>query len=374
MYIMRVALFFDIFAERGGAERVAIMLAKELNADVYTTYVDWNNVDKELRDLKIKEIGLLFKNLKLLTYTEIILRFLMLDISKKYDIFLFMRTYCFSASKKHHPNIWISTGIQRPVYDLHTYFYRRLDAWQRPLFKIWCKMYKFFDRMFVKNFDKILVNSKFTKERIKKYYNLDSEVVYHPVETSKFFCKSYENFYLTSSRLVKEKQLDLVIKAFKEMPNKNLIIAGDGPERKKLEKLARGCKNIKFLGAVDFDKMIDLYSRCTATLSMCVSEDLGLIPIESMASGKPCIASDAGGHKETIIHGKTGFLIKPTISEIKKYVNYLTPEKAEKMKNDCIERAKKFDMKVFIESIRNEAQRLCNEYKKYKKRKQEAFQ
>jgi len=350
---VKLAIFFDIFNEKGGAERVAIMLANYFNADIYTTYVDWNNVDKELKKLKVHEIGLTFKDAKLLTYSEIAWRFSKLKLPK-YDAYLFLRLYCSSASKKFRPSIWISTGILRSVYDLHDYFYEKISLWQKPIFKIWCWFFRYFDQKWIKGFDKILTNSKFTTKRIKKYYGKKSIVAYHPVETKRFFCKDYENFYLSSARLVKEKQVDLIIKAFKEMPDKKLIIVGDGPEREKLEKLAKNCKNIEFLGAVDFKKIIDLYSICTATIVMCLAEDWGLIPIESMAAGKPCIAANDGGYKESIVHGKTGYLIEPTVKEIKKYVNILTPQNARKMKRDCIRRAKIFDIEIFVKKVEEE--------------------
>jgi len=353
---MKVAIFFDIFAERGGAENIVILLAKHLNADIYTTFVDWKNTDEELKKLKIHQIGLILKNLKILTYNEIALRFKELDVSDFYDVFLFSRTYCFSAAIKHHPNIWISTGILEALYKNFTY--SKLNFWQKPIFQIWRTLYKSFDQNWTKNFDKILANSKFTAEEINKIYEREVKVVNHPIETNRFHCKSYENFYLVVSRLVKFKRIDLIIEAFKEMPDKTLIVVGDGPEKEALKNLVKTCKNIKLLGSISNDNLIDLYSRCAATLSMGFNEPFGLIPIESMSSGKPCIASNEGGYLDTILHGRTGFLIKPTKEEIKKYVKNLTPDLAKTMKKDCIKRAKEFDVKVFIKRVREEIKEL----------------
>lgn len=350
---MKVALFFDVFEERGGAERVAIILAKHLDADIYTTYVDWNKADKELRNLNVNEIGLFLKNAKIFTFSEIAKRFSRLEL-KGYDACLFLRLYCLSATYKNHPNIWISCGILRSVHDLHDYFYKKMNLLQKPIFKLWCKIYGSLDQKWVKDVDSILANSKFTADRIKKYYNVNSKVAYHPIETKQFRCKSYDDFYMTASRLVSEKNVDLVVKAFKEMPDKKLIVVGDGPQRKELENLAKGCKNITFTSSLDFSDVIKYYSKCTASLSMCLSEDWGLIPLESMASGKPCIVANAGGYKESIIHGKTGFLIKPEVDEIIKHVKMLTPKKAKSMKRDCIKRAKMFDVEMFIKKIKKE--------------------
>ncbi|MEM5808888.1 MAG: glycosyltransferase, partial [Candidatus Aenigmatarchaeota archaeon] len=126
------------------------------------------------------------------------------------------------------------------------------------------------------------------------------------------------------------------------------IICGEGPEKEKLMLQAKDCKNIKFVNYnISKKELLDLYSRCLATIYIPKDEDFGFIPVESMASGKPCIGANEGGLKETIIHGKTGFLINPTVNNLIKTIKHLTPEKAEKMKKDCIKRAKEFDISVF---------------------------
>jgi glycosyltransferase involved in cell wall biosynthesis len=353
MMELRIALFFDIFTEKGGAERAAIILAKHLNADIYTTYVDWNNADKGLKQLNVNEIGLTFKNTKLLTYSEIARRFSKLKLTG-YDVYLFMRLYCISAAKNHHPNKWICCSPIRSVYDLHSFIYKRLCIWQKPIFKFWCLVYKKFDKMWIKNFDKINAISKNVANRLKEFYNIDVPVTYLPIELKEFKCKGYKDFYLAPGRLVKEKRFDLIIEAFNEMPDKKLVITGDGPERQALEKMVKNNKNIVFFGSIDYKTLVDLYSTCTATIYMPINEDYGLVPIESMASGKPCIAANEGGPRETIINGKTGFLIKPEKEEIKKYVSSLTLDKAKKMKYDCLKRAKSFDVDTFIKNIKKE--------------------
>lgn len=348
---MKVAIFFDLFAEMGGAERVAILTAKELKADIYTTYVDWNNSDKELQKLNVNQIGLTFKNAKLLTFSEIAWRFSKLKVPN-YDIYLFSRSFCISAGINHHPNIWFATAPVRSINDLHDFVYQKLSLWQKPIFKTWCSIYKLFDKKWVFELDKIIANSKNSADRFKKFYNLNVPYMHSPIEFKAYRNKGYEDFYLAPGRQTKEKRTDLIINAFKEMPDKKLLVIGNGPERKNLEKLANENKNIKFLGAINFKDWIDLFSRCTATIYMPFNEDFGLIPIESNASGKPCIAANEGGCKETIIHGKTGYLIKPNKEEIKKYVKLVTPEKAKLMKKKCINRAKQFDVKTYIKELK----------------------
>lgn len=106
-----------------------------------------------------------------------------------------------------------------------------------------------------------------------------------------------------------------------------------------------------------------IFARCLATIYIPIDEDFGLIPVESMAAGKPCIAANEGGLKETVVDGKTGFLIEPTVKNLISAVRDLTPEKAEKMKQDCVKRAKKFDISVFYEKFDEIVKRAIEEPK-----------
>lgn len=359
---MKIALLHDFFIERGGAEKLSILLAKYLNADIYTTSINWDVFDgdlkQDLKKLNAYEMGLRFKNAKILTNTETALRFSNLDISKTcakdYDLFFFTGLFSIAAAGKYHPNVWMCNIPLRILYDLHGKVYARLKWWQKSPFKIWCTVYKRFNLGFVNNCDKIISISKNDSKKIATYYGKESSVVYPPVETEKYYCKSYEDFYLSSGRLMAEKRVDLIIRAFKELKDKMLIISGDGPERKKLEELAKGSENIKFTGLGTTDQLFDLYARCAAVVYMPLGEPFGLVPVEAMASGKPCIAVNEGGCRETVLNGKTGFLIKPDKEKIKKYVRILTPELAKRMKRACITQAKKFDIKVFVKNIKKE--------------------
>lgn len=353
MTLLKIAVFYDYFDGKGGAERQVLNLAKGLRADIYTCFVNWENVDAEMRHFNIHEIGLIFKESKVLKRPEIFSRYSTLSV-EGYDVYLFCGLHCLSATR-NKPNMWIAPGIIQYIYDKseHTFVSSSyLHKWQMPFFDIWCSMYKRLDQAWVKKIDKIISNSIQTQTDIIKYYGRDSKIVYPGIDTSKFKCKSYENFILLPSRLVKEKRIDLIINAFKEMPNRFLLIAGDGSEKKNLENLAYGARNIHFLGSLNYEDLIDLYSRCTATIGMSISESFGLVPVESMASGKPAVGVNSTGYKETILSGRTGFLIEPTKEEIKRAVKLLTPEFAATMKTSCIKQAKRFDVSVFIEKVR----------------------
>ena len=145
--------------------------------------------------------------------------------------------------------------------------------------------------------DYIIANSNFTSKRIKKYWGLDSEVIHPPVNTKRFkYNESRGDYYLSVNRLVPNKRIDLLIKAFNRL-NLPLIIIGDGPERLKLEKMSNS--NIKFLRQISNSEVEKYMSRCKAFIYAGI-EDFGIAPVEAMASGSPVIAYGKGGILDTV--------------------------------------------------------------------------
>lgn len=152
--------------------------------------------------------------------------------------------------------------------------------------------------------DKFIANSKFIQSRIMKCYRRDSEVIHPPVELKRFEYEPIkESFYLTASRLVPYKRIDLVVEAFSKLPNKKLIVVGDGPDMSKIKKLAT--HNIEIMGYLDNDKLVDLMKKARAFV-FAAEEDFGIMPIEAQACGTPVIGLGKGGMLETIKHGITG--------------------------------------------------------------------
>ena len=168
--------------------------------------------------------------------------------------------------------------------------------------------------------DHIIANSNFTSKRIKKYWGLESDVINPPVDIKRFnYNNPRENFYISLNRLVPNKRIDLLIKAFNKL-NLPLIIIGDGPERFKLQNISNS--NIKFIKKIS-DKEVENYmSRCRAFVYAGI-EDFGIAPVEAMASGAPVIAYGKGGILDTVNCYKkqdkekvsTGLLFKNQTSE-----------------------------------------------------------
>lgn len=153
--------------------------------------------------------------------------------------------------------------------------------------------------------DFYLANSQFVAQRIWKYYKREATVIHPPVEIDRFKLKAEkEDFYLTVSRLVAYKKVDLIVDAFRQMPDKQLVVLGDGPEMKRLRKIAT--PNIKLMGFQD-NETIANYMQNARAFIFAAEEDFGIVPVEAQACGTPVIAFGKGGVLETVIEGETGF-------------------------------------------------------------------
>lgn len=147
--------------------------------------------------------------------------------------------------------------------------------------------------------DHFIANSQFIARRIKKVYGRSADVIYPPVNVDKFIVsEKKDEYYLTASRMVPYKRIDLIVEAFSHMPDKKLVVIGDGSEMKKIKSLAG--RNIEILGYQDDDTLIN-YMKAAKAFVFCAEEDFGITPVEAQACGTPVIAFGKGGSLETII-------------------------------------------------------------------------
>lgn len=152
-----------------------------------------------------------------------------------------------------------------------------------------------------------IANSETVRRRIKDFYGRESVVIHPPVEVERFRpTADHDGYYLILSRLVSYKGVDRAIAAFLES-GRHLVIAGSGPDRGRLERLARGAVNIEFHGRVDEARAVRLVERCRAFV-LPGTEDFGITPLEAQAAGKPVLAYADGGALETVVEGQTGCL------------------------------------------------------------------
>ncbi len=169
-----------------------------------------------------------------------------------------------------------------------------------------------FDRTAAARVDHFIANSRFVADRIKKYYDRDADVIYPPVAVDDFCCdRPREGFHLVISELVPYKRIDVAVDAYNRL-GKRLVIIGDGPERKKLQRLANS--NIEFLGRQPF-RVLKSHFETAAAFVFPGIEDFGITPVEAQAAGCPVIAFRGGGALETVVEGETGLFFDEQTAE-----------------------------------------------------------
>jgi glycosyltransferase involved in cell wall biosynthesis len=348
---VKIAIFHDYFGAIGGGERVVVTMAKILDADIITTDTDTlQKIDPSVRVISLGKT-IKFAPLKQISAT---FRFWLCDFSRDYDFFIFTGNWSPAAAHRHHPNLWYCYTPIRAFYDLYAVFLLRQDVITRQLFRSWVFFHRRFDKRCIRNVDRIIAISSNVSHRVRLYYNRTAEVIYPPVETSKYHYSENGNFWLSVNRLYPEKRIELQVDAFLRMPEEKLVVVGgyakgDHASRYAGNLLQNLPPNVTFPGEISEDNLLDLYAQCRGLICTSIDEDFGMVPLEAMASGKPVVATDEGGFRETVTP-ETGFLVQPDRDMIINAVRQISKNPAE-YHNACILQAQKFDIMIFKEKI-----------------------
>jgi len=184
-----------------------------------------------------------------------------------------------------------------------------------------------FDRVTLGEARAIFTTSSIVAGRLRDSTGLDADVLAPPPAPLDFHCSAYEDFILSVNRLDRAKRIDLLIEAAAQTPDVRVVIAGDGPDRERLEQLARDRGldgRATFAGRVDDAELADLYARCRGVYYAPVDEDYGLVPYEAFLSEKPVItATDAGGPLDIVHDRQTGLVVAPTIEDVARACTWL---------------------------------------------------
>jgi glycosyltransferase involved in cell wall biosynthesis len=238
----------------------------------------------------------------------------------KYDIIL-SSNHCVAKGVLTRADQLHLSYVHTPVryaWDLqHEYLREAKLAWGLRSMAIRAMLHyiRLWDRAAADRVDVFLANSRYVAERIRKTYRRPAQVLYPPVDVERFTPGlDREDFYLAASRLVPYKRMDLVVEAFRKMPNRKLIVIGDGMDYKKIA--ARVTPNIKLLGAVD-NQTLTQHMQTARAFVFASDEDFGIMPVEAQACGTPVLAFARGGALETVVDGQTGLFFKrQTVADI----------------------------------------------------------
>ena len=235
-------------------------------------------------------------------------------------------------------------------------------AWKKSLIWLFGEDLKRWDIATLPRVDEFVGISETICERIRRIYNRDSVVIYPPVDIDKFNLdqsRKKGDYYVCVSALVPYKRIDIIVEAFNKMPDKKLIIAGEGNLRKKLE-AGKTSTNIKFTGWVENDEMVKICSGAKAFI-FAAEEDFGIAPVEAQALGLPVIAYGKGGTAETVIPingvpkktGATGlFFFKQDAESLIDAIKEFEKREGEFNPSDSRHNAERFSEDKFVNNIK----------------------
>ena len=189
------------------------------------------------------------------------------------------------------------------------------------------------DRIALGEATRLFATSRNVAARIEASTGLVADVLPHPPQELDYRCQGYGDFVLSVNRLDRAKRIDLLLEAVARDAALDVVIAGDGPDRLRLEQLAhdRGLNGrARFAGRVSESELADLYARCLAVYYAPVDEDYGMVPLEAFLAEKPVLTTtDAGGPLEVVADGSTGLVVTPDVAEIARALSWLREHREE---------------------------------------------
>ena len=308
----RIAFVVDALPAMGGGEKT-LFAALELfpEADVFTLVYNKNAFQRT----PIANKAIITSYLDKLPFAQTHHRFLlplMPSAIEQFDFCKYEVIVSFSYAVAH--GIRVNNGTHHISYTYTPMRYAWSDinidgthSRKNMIVNLAMENFRTWDQAAASRVHEFAAISEGIAKRIQSAYQREARVIYPPVEIERFHPnKRRGNYFVTLSRLVAHKRLDLVIEAFSRL-NLPLKIIGDGPQRKKLQKLAK--PNIEFLGYQSDEVVAQLLGNARGFICA-AEEDFGIAMVEAQAAGCPVIAYKAGGALETVVEGKTGLFFE----------------------------------------------------------------
>lgn len=339
---MKKALIHDWFSSFGGAEKCIVSLTDIWHDfDIYSLIDFLSEKDREIiLKGKYSQTSFVQKlpkaKQKYRNYLPLFpLAIEQFDLSE-YDLVL-SSSHCVAKGVLTHSNQLHISYVHTPVRYAWDLYFKYLEesglnkGLQGILARYFLHKLRIWDLSTINRVDHYIANSQYIANRIQKVYGKEADVIYPPVDVKKFqLLETKENFYLTASRLVPYKKIDLIVETFTKT-DKKLIVVGAGPEMDKIK--AKAGKNIEILGYQEDNVLIDLMRRAKAFV-FAAEEDFGIIPVEAQACGTPVICLNKGGTRETVINQQTGLYfdkqniesLLSTINQFEKIQDQFNPE------------------------------------------------
>ena len=242
------------------------------------------------------------------------------------------------------PHLYYMTTPRRSLYDMR----QHASPWLKPIIPLLINR----DRAMIEKVKNIACISNTVRDRVKRYYGRTSDLIYPCVHCEDYKWRESKGYWLSVQRVDKWKRVEMQLEAFREMPDKRLVIVG--PIYPKYQHLVEEApENVDFLGNLSERLLKYQYSHCEGVLCTSIREDFGIVPLEAMASGKPVVAVDEGGYRETVVDMITGCLVDAYVPDIIEGI-----EDCPNYPEMCIEQANRFDYEVFKSNLREKIQQI----------------
>lgn len=315
---MKVALIHDWLLTEGGSEKAFLEIWKLFPGEIYTLFYD----KKKMGTLPFPKECIHTSFLQNLPLVSKYYRYLFPFYPSAIEHFGFLEADLILSSshavskgilkKKEQLHICYCYTPMRYAWDLKESYLEPLDTVSKAIASFLLERVRKWDLQTSSSVDEFIAISHYVAGRIRRNYQREAKVIYPPVLTEQFFIgKQRQEYYITHARLVPYKRVDLLVEAFSLMPDKRLIVIGEGPEEKKLKALAK--QNIEFVGRVEDKQLFRLLSEAKAYV-FAAEEDFGIGVVEALASGLPVIALKKGGVLETVKEDLSGvFFAEATV-------------------------------------------------------------
>ena len=267
------------------------------------------------------------------------------------------------------PHICYCHSPMRYLWDMHQDYLESAGPVARLFMRLFFHRLRLWDYASAQRPDVIIANSQTVARRIRRWWKREPRLIYPPVEVERFAAPDMDSlqkvpgrlraggYYLCFGEIVNYKRVDLAVRACTQR-GAPLVVAGDGPERRRLEAMAG--PSVVFTGRVPESAVPALYAGCRAFL-FSGEEDFGITPVEAMAAGRPVIAYGKGGARETVREGSTGlFFPTQTVESLSAALDAFENDESAFQTEACRRRAHSFDTSIFEEKFAAEVRDILN--------------
>ncbi len=316
---MKVAFVQDWFNANGGAEKVAgaiLDIYEKEDVDIYALFDKFPPQAREeiLRNKPVRTSVLQYVPFigKFYRYFLPFMPLLMKRFNLKgYDLIV-STSHAVAKGFRSDPktlNICYCHTPLRPIWDMYDDYASGHWLGRSAIYKWYVEYLRRWDVASAKRVHYFIANSIHIQKRIRSSYGRESKVIYPPVRVDKFALSEAprKDYYLCVGRVVPYKKMDMVVRAFQQIPDKKLVLIGEGWGTVAFETLLKGHDNIEWLGYRPDEEMVAYVQEARACI-FAAKEDFGIMCVEVQACGTPVLALDYGGYKETVIDGETGYL------------------------------------------------------------------